>query len=60
MFTLQMSENITGVVSISGIEKAEVFEEMIRFIYLDELSLKARDISLDLFKAADMVCFLCF
>ena len=55
-----MSENITGVVTISGIEKAEVFEEMIRFIYLDELSLKARDISLDLFKAADMVCYLCF
>ena len=60
MFTLQMSENITGVVTISGIEKAEVFEEMIRFIYLDELSIKARDIPLDLFKAADMVCFLCF
>ena len=55
-----MSENITGVVTISGIEKAEVFEEMIRFIYLDELSIKARDIPLELFKAADMVCFLCF
>lgn len=43
VFTLQMSENLTGVVTITGIEKAEVFEEMVRFIYSDELSMKARD-----------------